>query len=293
VSTKIKDSQGDRIFNVVNIIVLGVVGLCTLFPIYYVVVVSFTDPIEFLRKNLVLLPEKWSLEAYEYLLNNKSFMRSVGNSATLALIGTALSLVVTSAFAYALSRKRLLGRRIMLFLILFTILFNPGIIPNYMVVSELNLLDTIWALILPALTSGWFIILMKGFFDSIPDALEEAAKIDGCNDITTWVRIILPLSLPALAAFGLFYAVMYWNTYFNALLYLNDYTKWPIQLLLQNIISDSAGGAMMDDNLNIPPPPSEVLKMASVVVAITPIVIVYPFIQRHFAQGVMIGSVKG
>ncbi|WP_199619483.1 carbohydrate ABC transporter permease [Paenibacillus alkalitolerans] len=288
-----REHIGSRIFNAANMAFLALVAAVTLFPIYYVVVVSFTDPIEYLQRKLVLFPAKWSLSSYEYLLNNGSFMRSIGNSLFLATVGTACSLTVTAALAYAISRKRLAGRRMFLFLILFTILFNPGIIPNYLVVKEAGLLNSLWSLIIPSLSSGWFVILMKSFFDNIPDALEEAATIDGCNDLAIFARIILPLSLPAIAAFGLFYAVMYWNMYFNALLYLNDYEKWPIQLVLQNIISDSAAGMLMEDRLTQQPPPSEMLKMAAVVIAVAPILCVYPLLQKHFAKGVMVGSVKG
>ncbi|CAM3987851.1 carbohydrate ABC transporter permease [Paenibacillus alkaliterrae] len=288
-----RENLGDRVFNAANITFLAVVAIVTLFPIYYVVVVSFSDPTDYLQRKLVLFPTKWSFASYEYLLNNKSFMRSIGNSLFLATVGTACSLMVTASLAYAISRKRLAGRKIILFLILFTILFNPGIIPNYLVVKELGFLNSTWSLIVPSLSAGWFVILMKSFFDNIPDALEEAAKIDGCNDLTVFARIIIPLALPAIAAFGLFYAVMYWNMYFNALLYLNDYQKWPIQLVLQNIISDSAAGALMEDRLTQQPPPSEMLKMAAVVIAVTPILCVYPLLQKHFAKGVMVGSVKG
>lgn len=185
------------------------------------------------------------------------------------------------------------GRRIILLLILFTILFSPGIIPNYLLVRELGLINKIWSVILVSLSSGWYVILMKGFFDSIPDSLEEAAAIDGCNDITAWIRIVLPLSLPALAAFGLFFAVSYWNQFFNALIYLNDADKWPIQVLLQNMLIDASGSSLGAIDPLIQPPPSETLKMAAVVIAVVPILMVYPFLQKHFAKGAMIGSVKG
>ncbi|HEX7058197.1 MAG TPA: carbohydrate ABC transporter permease [Bacilli bacterium] len=284
---------GDRLFQTVNSGLLGLIAVATLFPLYYVFIVSFTDPAEFVRKSIVLLPEKWTLDAYRYLMLNGSFIHSVGVSAFLAVVGTACSLTVTSALAYALSRKRLKGRRLFTLLILFTILFNPGIIPNYLLVRDLGLIDSIWSLILPALSSGWYVILMRSFFDHIPTGLEEAAAIDGCNDIIAWVRIILPLSMPALAAFGLFFAVEYWNVYFNALLYINDFHKWPIQLLLQNILNDSAGSSLAEADPLRQPPPTQTLKMTAVVITTLPILFVYPFLQKHFAKGVMLGSVKG
>ncbi|MBD2846070.1 carbohydrate ABC transporter permease [Paenibacillus sp. IB182496] len=287
-----KGSVGDRTFQAVNGLLLALIALVTIFPIYYVVVVSFTAPSEYLRKDLVLFPEQWSLESYRYLLSSAAFPRALGVSAFLAVVGTACSLVITSSLAYALSRKRMEGRRFILLMILFTILFSPGIIPNYILIRELHLLNSLWAVILVSLTTGWFVILMKGFFDSIPESLDEAAAIDGCNDISTFFRIVLPLSMPAIAAFGLFFAVSYWNQYFNAMLYLNAPDKWPIQVLLQNMLVDASGSALASETMR-QPPPSETLKMAAVVIAIVPIMLVYPFLQKHFAKGAMVGSVKG
>lgn len=179
-------------------------------------VVSFTEPSEYIKGGVILFPSQWSLASYKYLLSTNAFLRAIGNSAFLSIVGTALSLIITSGLSYAVSRRRLQGRRIFfLLLILLTTLFNPGIIPPYILVRDLHLINSIWSLILPVLTSGWYVLLMKGFFfDSIPSSLEDAARIDGCNDLSVWYRIILPLSLPSLAAFGLFYAVAYWNTFF-------------------------------------------------------------------------------
>lgn len=287
-----KISIGDRIFNVFNIVLLGIVALVTFFPFYYVLIVSFTDPTEYVQKPFVLFPEKWSFISYQYLLSTKSFVNSIGVSVFLAVVGTLCSLAVSSSLAYTLSRKRFRGRRVILLLILLTILFSPGIIPNYMLIRELGLINNIWSIILPALSSGWNVLLLRGFFDSIPSELEEAAAIDGCNDITTWFRIILPLSLPALAAFGLFFAVGYWNTFFNALLYLNDSSKWPIQVILQNILLNASNTDLISDTFN-QAPPAQTLRMAAVIVATIPILLVYPFLQKHFAKGAMVGSVKG
>jgi putative aldouronate transport system permease protein len=288
----VKASIGSRIFDIANIIFLGLVALVSVFPIYYVFVVSFTDPTEYLQKSIVLFPENWSLASYKYLLSAGSFVRSLGVSSFLAVVGTVCSLVITSSLAYALSRKKFKGRKYILILVLFTILFNPGIIPNYLLVRELGLLDSLWSVILVSLSNGWFVILMKGFYDSVPETLVEAATIDGCNDFTAWIRIVLPLSLPAIAAFGLFFAVAYWNQYFNALLYLNDASKWPIQVLLQNMLIDASSSSLGDVDPLMQPPPSETLKMAAVIIAIVPILMVYPFLQKHFAKGVMIGSIK-
>lgn len=283
---------GDRISNIANHILLGIIAIITFFPLYYVIIVSFTDPIEYMKKSFVLFPETWSLESYRFLLATGAVTHAVGVSVYLTVLGTACSLVVTAALAYTLSRKRLRGRQLILLLILITILFSPGIIPNYMLIRELKLIDSLWALILPALASGWNVILMKNFFDSIPAELEESASMDGCNDLSIFVRIILPLSLPSLAAFGLFYAVGYWNQFFNALIYINDASKWPLQVLLQNILLNANNSEIRADATTVAPP-TETLKMAAVVVATVPILLVYPFLQKHFAKGAMVGSVKG
>lgn len=292
-----RESLGDRIFNAANIVLLIVVAIVTLFPLYYVFVVSFTEPSEFADKNgFVLLPSQWSIGSYEYLLSTSAFIRATGVSTFLATVGTLLSLMITSAFSFGLSRKRLHGRNIMLFMVMFTILFNPGIIPAYLLVRDLGLINSVWSLIIPVLTSGWYVILMKSFFDSIPIELEEAAMIDGCNELTIFFRIILPLSAASLAAFGLFYAVAYWNTFFSAVLYINDFTKVPLQIVLRNMLIDSdtaVGGASAVEMASDKQLPTQTIKMAAVVISTLPILMVYPFLQKHFTKGVMLGSVKG
>ncbi|MDF2964188.1 MAG: transporter permease [Paenibacillus sp.] len=284
----------DKLFTGFNAFFLASVALLCLFPFYYVVVVSFATPEQFRQNSLILFPEKWTLLSYEYILSTKAFIKAAGISGYLATVGTAASLIITSMLAYGLSRRRLKGRKVYMMLILLTTLFNPGIIPGYLVVKELGLINHTAALIIPVLTNGWYVLLMKGFFDSIPPSLEEAARMDGCNDVSVWFRIILPLSLPSLAAFGLFYAVAYWNTFFTAVLYINNHDKWPLQILLQNLLIDSStamgADSFVDQGMqNIP---SETKKMAAVVISTVPILLVYPFLQKHFAKGAMVGSVK-
>ncbi|WP_240415603.1 carbohydrate ABC transporter permease [Paenibacillus periandrae] len=291
-----RKSKEDLLFPIFNYFLLSVISLITIFPLYYVFVVSFTDPSEYVKGGMQFFPSKWTLVSYKYLLSTPAFMNATLVSGFLATVGTACSLIVTAALAYTLSRKRMLARRLIMLLVLFTTLFNPGLIPPYLLVRDMHLINSLWSLIIPVLTSGWYILLMKGFFDSIPDSLEEAALMDGCNDIGVWFKIILPLSLPAMAAFGLFYAVGYWNTFFSAVLYMSDASKWPLQVLLQNMLIDSstaAGGAAAQEMMNEQTIPPETLKMAAVVIATVPILLVYPFLQKHFAKGVMVGSVKG
>ncbi len=288
-----KSSLTDRIFISFCIAFLSIVGILTLFPLYYVFTVSFTSPEEYTSKGFVLFPETWSLISYRYIFSTRAFVNAIGISAFLATVGTAISVLLTSSFAYTLSRKRLKGRRVLMLLVLLTTLFQAGIIPDYLLVRELGLMNSLWALIFPVMTSGWYVLLMKGFYDSIPEALQEAATIDGCNEIGVWLRIVLPLSVPSMVAIGLFFAVGYWNTFFHAMLYINDHLKWPLQILLRNMIVDSStsmGGSMsLGNDLQLP---AETIKMAAVVVATAPIVMVYPFLQKHFAKGAMIGSVK-
>jgi putative aldouronate transport system permease protein len=293
-SNRIRISLSDQLFRFVNITLLVILGLACLFPFYYVFVISFTTPAEYRQGGLLLWPQEWTLLSYKYILSTRAFVKSASVSAFLAIVGTAASLAVTSSLSYGLSRKRLKGRRTLLLLILVTTLFNPGIIPGYLVVKQLGMINSLSSLIIPVLTSGWYVLLMKGFFDSIPPSLEESARIDGCNDIGVWFRVILPLSLSSLAAFGLFYAVAYWNTFFSAVLFINDTQKWPLQIFLQNLLIDSSTSLGVDslvdlDMQNIPP---ETKKMAAIVLSTLPILAVYPFLQKHFAKGTMVGSVK-
>ncbi|KOP67045.1 carbohydrate ABC transporter permease [Paenibacillus solani] len=288
---------GYKFTNAIIYTVLAIVGLVTLLPFLYVVIVSFTDPTEYLSKSLIIIPEKWSISSYKYILSTEMFLRSLGVSAFLAIVGSAISIIVTSALSYALSRKRFFGKKFFLLAILMTMLFNPGMIPNFLLVESLGLIDTIWSLILPAITSAWYVFLMKNFYQELPDELEEAAKIDGSNDIGVFLRIMLPISLPAIAAFGLFFAVGFWNTYFNGVLYINSEELRPMQVVLQMMlisastnVADPSVAAMLQSEQILPP---ETIKMAAVVVASLPIIMVYPFLQKYFVKGMLVGSVKG
>ncbi|MCJ8012141.1 carbohydrate ABC transporter permease [Paenibacillus sp. KQZ6P-2] len=294
---ELNTSWKDRLFNVTNTGLLILISLAMVFPIYYTIVLSFTDPTEYYTRDLILWPQNWSLDAYKYLLANGMFVDSLMVSIFLATVGTALSLIVTGGLAYAISCRRLRFRKTMMFMILLTFLFTPGLVPLYMVVRNLGLIDSVWSLILPSLTSGWYVLLMKGFFDSIPVSLDEAARIDGCTELSVFWRIIIPLSLPAIVAFGLFFAVGYWNTYFNGIMFINEQSKWPLQVLLQNMLVDpttmGGGGGSQAVSLQMNRQlPTETLKMAAVVIATIPIMLVYPFLQKHFATGAMVGSVK-
>jgi putative aldouronate transport system permease protein len=281
-------------FDLPNVLLLGIIALMMLLPFLYIFAVSFSSYHEFMSSDLLLWPKEWVLDAYRYIFDSRSFVRSLGVTAYVTIMGTLVNLIFTSAMAYGLTRK-LIGQSFILFLVLFTVLFSAGMIPTYLIVKETMLLDSLWALIIPAAIAPFNLIVMRQFFLSIPEELNEAAMIDGANELQTFLRIILPLSKPAMATFCLFYAVGHWNNYFAGILYLNDPTKWPIQVILRQIVvlndpMNSLGAAeLMSEN----PPPPETIQMAAILVATMPILIVYPFLQKHFAKGVMIGSIKG
>jgi putative aldouronate transport system permease protein len=288
-------SIADRIFDWVNSIALALLAIIMLFPFFYLFSVSFTTLDEFLRSEFLLWPKKWATDAYEYIFHSKSFIRSLWITIYITVIGTAINLAFTTTMAYGLSRN-IIGQRPIVFLVLFTMLFSGGMIPSYLIVKETGLLDTVWALILPAAIGPFNLIIFRQFFMDIPHEIQESAIMDGANDLSIFYKIILPLSKPVLAAFSLFYAVGHWNNYFSGILYLNDATKWPIQVILRQIVVQSdavnALGAANMAMLENPPPP-ETIQMAAILVATVPILIVYPFLQKHFAKGVMIGSIKG
>lgn len=284
---------GSRIFSAINFTLLALIALITILPIMHVVAGSFTTTAELAANKFVLIPKVWSLEAYKYIFSTNTIFKAMGVSIGVTVIGTFFSLLITSLMAYALARRDLDGRKVVNFMVVFTMLFHGGMIPTFLVVKELGLIDTYASLILPSAISAFNMIILKTFFQNIPDGLEESAKIDGCNDFGILFRIVLPLSLPALATIGLFYAVTYWNTYMNAILYLDDSSKWPIQVLLRQIVVLASG---MDHSATLDaaaPPPDQTIKMAVIVVATLPILCVYPFLQKHFAKGAMLGSMKG
>ncbi|MCH1624474.1 carbohydrate ABC transporter permease [Ferdinandcohnia quinoae] len=290
----IKRSRGSVVFDSFNSIILLIIALIMLFPFFYVFAVSFSSLSDFLENEIILWPKEWVTDAYTYILGSDQFIRSIFVTIYITVVGTAVNLFFTSTMAYALTRS-VIGQRTILFLVLFTLLFSAGMIPTYIVVKETGLINSLWSLIIPVAISPFNLIIMRQFFLSIPDELNEAALIDGANDLQIFTKIILPLSKPALAAFGLFYAVSHWNSYFTGVLYLNDPAKWPIQVILRQIVivnepnAALGGHEMMLEAL----PPPETIQMAAILLATLPILVVYPFLQKHFAKGVMLGSVKG
>ncbi|MFD3261255.1 carbohydrate ABC transporter permease [Paenibacillus lentus] len=282
-----------RLFAAVNFTLLAIIALITVLPFIHVVAGSFTTSAELAANKFVLIPKVWSLEAYKFIFSTNTIFKAMGVSIGVTAVGTLVSMFMTALMAYGLSRRDLDGRKVVNFMVVFTMLFHGGMIPTFLVVKELGLIDTYAALIIPSAISAFNMIILKNFFQNIPEGLEESAKIDGCNDFGILFKIVLPLSMPAIATISLFYAVTYWNTYMTAILYLDDSAKWPIQVLLRQIVVLASG---MDHSSTLDaavPPPDQTIKMAVIVVATLPILMVYPFLQKHFAKGAMLGSMKG
>jgi len=286
-------STGGKIADAINAFLLLLIALSMLFPFVYIFAVSFSSLEEVLKNELLLWPKEWVTDAYRYILSSDQFIRSFFVTVFVTVVGTFVNMAFTSTMAYGLSRP-VPGQKYLLFMVVFTLLFSAGMIPTYMVVRATGLIDSLWALILPAAINPFNLIVMRQFFLNIPEELHEAAIIDGANHLQIFWRIILPLSKPALAAISLFYAVVHWNNYFSAILYINDPAKWPLQVVLRQIVivnepnAALRGGQQMLEN----PPPPETVQMAAILLATLPILFVYPFLQKYFVKGVMLGSVK-
>jgi putative aldouronate transport system permease protein len=272
---------------------LSAIALASFLPFVHVIGGSFTTSAELAVNKFVLIPKVWSLDAYKFIFSTNTIFRAMAVSVLVTLIGTLFSMLISSMMAYGLSRRDLDGRKAIMFAVVFTMLFNGGLIPTFLVVKELHLIDSYAALILPIAISAFNLIILKNFFQNIPEGLEESAKIDGCNDFGIFFRIVLPLSMPVIATISLFYAVTYWNTYLNAILYLDSSDKWPIQVLLRQIVVLASGMEYSSSLDATVPPPDQTVKMAVIVVATLPILLVYPFLQKHFAKGALLGSIKG
>ncbi|MEV4264331.1 MULTISPECIES: carbohydrate ABC transporter permease [Kribbella] len=281
-------------------VVLTLIALAVAFPLYVVVVTSLSSTEAVTRAGgLVVVPRELTVAAYVQLLSGGVVTRALLISVLITAVGTAFSLGITVLAAYGLSRPGSVFHRPLLFVVLLTFLFGPGIIPSYLLVNSLGLIDHYASLILPTAISAFNLIVMRSFFMGIPGELIDSARIDGAGEFAILRRIVMPLSKAVVAVVGLFYAVGYWNAFFNALLYINDNNKWPLQMVLRTYIVQQqplptgAGGIATGTGLGMQPAPGLAIKMAIVVIAIVPVLLVYPFIQRHFTKGVIIGAVKG
>ena len=294
---KIKVSIYQRIFDVINIIFMLFMIVIMFYPIYHVIMASFSDNSLLMgHTGLLLKPLGFSFNAYKLMLNNPMILTGYGNTIFIVVVGVILNLLFTILGAYVLSRKNLYFRRLLMMLITFTMFFSGGLIPTYLLVSKtLNLNDSYLAILLPSLINTYNLIIMRTSFEAIPASLEESARLDGASEWTILFRIILPLSTSVIAVMILYYAVGHWNAWFNANLYLKTREKFPLQLILREILisndttSMTGGGSDASDQMAV----GETVKYAVVVTATLPILIVYPFLQKYFVKGVMIGAVKG
>ncbi|MBQ8637680.1 MAG: ABC transporter permease subunit [Lachnospiraceae bacterium] len=293
-------SNGQYSFATAVGIFKGVVGcvmvLSTNLPFLYIFGGSFATERELYERPFLIIPRTFSLNAYKFIIDDGRIIQGLKNSVLVTFLGTAVAMGLSSTFAYPLSRKDFVGRTAVLNMVIVTMVFSGGIIPNYLLVKSLNLIDSYGALILPGAMSAFNMVIIKNFFEGMPKELTEAAVIDGCSDFSIFIRIIVPLSKPVLASISLFYAVSYWNDYFNCMLYINDTAKQTAQLILRSIVLLAQGfdlsGSPIDFGTN-GKPPSQAVKLATTIVTVVPILIVYPFVQKFFTKGVMIGAVKG
>lgn len=285
-------TKADKWFDAINYFILGLISLCMIFPLLYIFSVSFSSMQDFIQKDIILWPANWDFGAYEYIFSTPTFGRAMVVSICLTIVITFFNLLMTSTMAFAIV-NRFTGSKFILRMVVFTLLFSPGLIPGYMMVKNLGLINTYWALILPGAISTFNLIVIRQFFQGLPKEVFEAAKIDGANELQIFVRLVLPLSKPALAAFALFYAVDAWNAYFNVILYMNDTTKWTIQVVLRQMVMVSPPDNNLLASLLRDPPPAQTVQMAAILVSTLPILLIYPFLQKHFAKGVMLGSIKG
>lgn len=287
---------GDKVFDIVNTLLLVFIFLIILYPLYYVVIASFSDPDLVLTGKIFLLPKGFQLDSYKKVFSNSEVMNGYMHTIMYAAVGTCINLAVTLTAGYALSRPDLRGRKGFTLFFVFTMFFGGGTVPTYMPVRNLHLINTFWAMVIPNAMSVWNLILCRNFFESnIPKELLEVSQIDGCRNDYFFFRIVLPLSKALIAVMVLFYAVGHWNSYMQPLLYLSDRSRYPLQLVLKNILISSqpdASLAGMTDRAEMYKQ-TEMLKYALVVVSSVPMIVLYPFVQKYFVQGVMVGSVKG
>jgi len=301
-STAVKESRSDKVFLWCNYIYLTIALVIVLYPLLYIISASISDPKFVSSGEMWLLPKGITFEGYARVFENTNIWIGYKNTIIYTVVGTLVNLMVTLPAAYALSRSDFVGRGFFMAMFMVTMFFSGGLVPSYLLVKDLGMVNSMWALILPGAASIWNIIVCRTFFQStIPKELQEAAHIDGCTNTRLFIRIVLPLSMPIIAVMALFYGVGHWNSYFSAMIYLNDSSKYPLQLFLRQILvlqeMAAQGGGAIDTSsataMNSKAEIAALIKYAVIIVSTLPVIAIYPFLQRYFVQGVMIGSVKG
>ncbi|WP_042459459.1 carbohydrate ABC transporter permease [Neobacillus dielmonensis] len=297
---RVARTKNDKLFDFFNYGILTIILLIVLYPLYLIIISSISDPLAVTAGKVVFWPKGFTLKGYEILLENKDVWRGYRNSLLYVVLSVAIGVSLTISAGYALSRKELVGRNFFMFAIVFTMFFSGGLIPSYLLIQQLHMMNTIWAVVIPSAVSAYNLIVTRTFFQtSIPDELLEAAKIDGCSTTRFFFSIVLPLSMPIIAVMALFTAVGEWNSYFPALIYLQDQALYPLQLILRSILVASRDAAQVTDGAIDPDVIAEqqqykeLIKYSLIIVSSIPVLILYPFLQRYFVKGVMIGSIKG
>lgn len=289
-----KKSFGEKTFDAYNIIFMTFLIIVTIYPVLYVVFASLSDPIKLMaHEGALWKPLGFTLKGYKLVLSNPNIIIGYRNTAIYVFAGTAINLLLTSLGAYVLSRKKFLLKNFFMIIVVITMYFSGGLIPRYFVIRNLGMIDKIWALILPNAINTWNLIIMITAFSGIPDEIEESAKIDGANDIRILFRIILPLSLPVVAVLALYYGVAHWNAWFDAMVFLKSRTLFPLQLFLREILIQNETTDMSTDVMLDAAYYSELIKYCTIIISTVPITCLYPFLQKYFVKGIMIGSLKG
>lgn len=292
----IKESRSDRMLKVIIYIVLSIVAIYCVIPFVTVISSSLSTESSILRDGYSILPREFTFSAYNLIFKNDTIYRSYGVTIFVTVVGTAIAMLVTCALAYPLSIRALKFKNGINFYVYFTMLFHGGLVANYLLISKyLGMRDSIWVLIIPALVSPWNMFLMRNFFKSVDESLAESAKIDGANDLYIFYKIVLPISLPALATVGLFYAMAFWNKWFEAMLFISDENKFPLQYLVMRIMNNADFANQLSAKISLPNyvVPTLSTRLATTVVTIGPIIFLYPFLQKYFVKGLMVGAVKG
>jgi putative aldouronate transport system permease protein len=298
-SNRIREGFWSRAFDFFIVFVLVIISILTLGPFLYIIFGSLTNSDYYRTTGVTLNPAHWSFASYQVLLSSASrLVPAFDITLLITVVGTLLGLAITSSLAFVVSRRELPGHNVLVFLLFFTMIFNGGMVPFYLIVNGLKLTNSIWSMVVPFMSDAWFIFIMVKFFESLPQDLFDSARIDGCSDIGLYFRIVLPLSKPVLTTIGLFFAVYFWNEWFWPMIFIQNSDLHPLQMVLRAILASmmpviNPNAAMQQAQMTAKMPPVEVMRMAAIIVTILPIAIVYPFLQRYFVKGVMIGAIKG